>query len=85
MPSWSPETFDTKVCVGDESPVTVISDVYCYVLAVLLTGEGFVGNLFREHHRHLASAFTLPAHRKLVAGLGLVKSGADREYAAFVP
>ncbi len=79
------DIFDTKAYVGNESPLTVMSIVYCYVLAMVLTGEGFIGNLFREHHRHLASAFTLPVHRKPVAGLGLVISGADREYAAFVP
>ena len=79
------DIFDTKAYVGDKSPVIVMSFVYRYVLAMVLTGEGFVGNLFREHHRHLGSAFTLPTHRKPVAGLGLVISGADHEYAAFVP
>ena len=74
--------FNTKAYVGGVSRVIVVGVVRRYVLASVLARQSLVGNFLREHHRHFGSAFSVPAHRKTVAGLGFVKSGIDCEYSA---
>ena len=76
---------DPEAYVGSESLVIVVGVVHCHVLAPVLTREGLVGNLLREYHRNLGSSFSLPAHRKPMSGLRLVKSGTDCKYSAFIP
>src|SRR5919199_2085500 len=79
------DVLNPKAYVGSKSPVVVVGIVYRYVLAPILTWEGLVSNLFREHYRNLRSAFPVSVHREAVAGDGLIKSGADREHPALIP
>ena len=79
------DVLNPKAYVGSKSPVVVVGIVYRYVLAPILTREGLISNLFREHHRNLRSAFPVSLHRETVAGGALIKSGADCEHPALIP
>jgi hypothetical protein len=79
------DVLDPEAYVGSDSLVIVVGVVHCHVLAPVLPREGLVGNLLREYHRNLGSSFSLPAHRKPMAGLSFVKSGTDCKYSAFIP
>ena len=70
---------------GRQARVQDTSTNWFELTICLLSREGLVGNLLREYHRNLGSSFSLPAHRKPMAGLSLVKSGTDCKYSAFIP